>query len=256
MLKRIIWSPKKIIMISVVAILATLAILTYIPRIFTVFMIKLQYSRETTPGVFLIPTERRVEVKIDGLSDVSSYRFNDLSFKSPFGKSVEVKKIKRSNLYLYPQDRNVYVSELDNNLREMFVSVAEDDEQQERVWFGDKVLSSNYYAHKKALESTPERIGFFSSGEDISLAIMLLLWKTLIVPDDSHSVNSFSVGEIKGFQIGVPSKSYNVCILAYKSDNQAYEIHLIGKTVTQQDVDYLIYSIEIKDKRKADAISR
>jgi hypothetical protein len=114
--------------------------------------------------------------------------------------------------------------------------------------FGHETVASNYAFYQEVLNLTPDSLSIFTPGKKAVGVSVLLILKTILVPEHATAVYSFSTENIRGFLFGIPGKDRSVRVVTFNDEDQvaSFLIFRIAggeEEINQAEVSSIIASI-------------
>lgn len=211
-------------------------------------MVKTRLPQSKYPHINTLPIERTVEqVKKD--SGVEEASFYGIKFKTPWGEP-EITELQNLVALTFANGTRVIITDPSQliDMRAAVLSSANGDSQKlERIRsvFGQEKFESNYNLNKAILNIRATDVSLFSSSEYATSSLVLLNLKALLVmPSKTQNIYYFSLPNFKGFQKGNPEENLGVFINLFDDQDTQYELIINGSGYTQEDIDFVLSSIE------------
>lgn len=189
------------------------------------------YSPEDTPNVYATPSaEINIPRSPSDNFNLREFNCGPLSFYLPHAEKVKISRfdeddsvcVLSGNLLVHAQ------TILPDLLYEMRKGMESGNEVYALV-FDQLTLSSRFEFHRALFETTPKSVSIGSSLKDIAQTNILLVMKALTIPSESHGGFILTLGNVRGLQIGDPSKGDNhILVNLYPDSTTHYQLGLLG----------------------------
>jgi hypothetical protein len=182
-----------------------------------------------------------------GLQDenfVSFERYN-LKFALPFDKSgISVVK-DTSDVFVACCGNDIAFTLVDHlSMNDIITkSFAQDNKKYQAFTnlFGEEPLKSDFEFVKFLLEKRTERIDLLSTKKDIIANEYAAIYAEVFA---GKNPVIFNTPEIKGFQNVGEGSPRGYCLSIYDNKNNSYTIVITGDSVTDEEIDYILASIQ------------
>ena len=212
------------------------------PRLKIVIPIRMKYSRDASPRMYLVPQERVFAAPVD-LDGGYEYASGNLRFTVPL-KAIKTFDSEYARAFVFEESKTVIVSkqkEGEGVLNALLAGQPEQAEAMRRFW-GHENLQSEYAAVKFCLHATPDKGGIFTSRTELVRLPSLLLLKAVYSPL-GDIIYQFETDRFRGFQFGDPRTAQEVFVYLFDMSDHLYRIKL--SSLGQEEIDLLLASIAI-----------
>ena len=109
--------------------------------------------------------------------------------------------------------------------------------------FSTSTTESTYSLEKFVLEGTPENLKLLESKKATESNVSRLNLKLIRMDSNAPKIYNFDNGTIKGFQFG-DAENGTVFLQIFNKDNKEYDIRIKRNVVTQDDIDFILASVQ------------
>jgi hypothetical protein len=239
---------KKLISGITIFLVIIVACFYLFPQIWIYVMVITRLPESKYPYINTLPIERTVEqVKRD--SGVEEASFYGIKFKTPWGEP-EITELQNLVALKFANGTRMIITDPSQqiDMRAAVLSSANGDSQKlERIRsvFGQEKFESNYILNKAILNIRATDVSLFSSSDYATSSLVLLNLKALMVmPSKTEYIYYFSLPSFRGFQKGKPEENLGVFINLFDDQDTQIELIINGSGYTQEDIDFVLSSIE------------
>lgn len=215
------------------------------PRLKVIVPLRLKYSRNASPRMYLVPQQRKVAEPADANRGFV-YASGLLRFAVPL-KAVRVFDSEYARAFVFENGKSVIVSGQKEGDGVLSALLGDDPQQAEamRQFWGPENLQSEYAAIRFCLNATPDAGGIFGNGEELRRLPSKLLLKAVYSPL-GDVIYQYETERFRGFQFGSPRNSRTVFIYLFDTFDRLYRMRL--SAINQDEIDLLLASIEFAPK--------
>jgi hypothetical protein len=218
----------------------------YYPSIVNSIIKERNYSKSKHPKMYTVPQIRVIKTNELLLKETFNTNHN-LQFSVPWDEPAIIEESSTFTRYRFGDTKMIDYSRLPST-----VSASEQMFKVREVlkkFKGYENISNDYELKQKILQTTPDSITFFTSPNITTPNLALLLLKqALIIITNSGSISNFVSNNGQGFQYGAPGLDKSTLVEYYDSDQYLYTFSIVGKDISQEDIDYILNSITLKEQ--------
>ncbi len=237
---------KKMILAAIALTLVLGGVAAYLfPRLKIIIPIRMKYSRDASPRMYLVPQQRRMAAPVDPDGGFE-YASGHLRFRVP-QKAIRVFDSEYAQAFLFEESKSVIVSgqrEGEGVLSALLGGRPEQAEAMRQFW-GQENLLSEYAVVKFCLHATPDKGSIFSPTAELMRLPSMLLLKAVYSPL-GDVIYQFETERFRGFQFGNPQTSPDVFVYLFDVSDHLFRIKLTS--LDQQEIDLLLASITITQR--------
>ena len=240
----------KIILIS----LASLILLAYIvifviPQVYLVPITKYNSSKAKTPSAYIMPQNIDLS-KIKDYANVYEINSLGIKFKSPWGNPVEtIKKSENISTFKFDGDKSINIffhgggfgilNELKDNSYKVYQLFQK---------YEPESLQSEYIFFKNVYKSNPDKLTIFTSKGKATLDCFRISYKYILISENAR-LGIFDNSKFRGFQTKLNLDSDSSIIDIFDNFNNWYDMRVSGGNVTQDEINYIINSLDYSEKK-------
>lgn len=233
---------KKKFIVPAVAVLLVLGGSTayLFPRLTIIIPLRLKYSRNASPRMYVVPQQRSVAQPGDRDLGVE-YASGQMRFRSPL-KALQVFDSEYARAFVFEGSKSMIVSGQKDGDGVLGALLGGDPQQAEamRRFWGEENLRSEYAVVKFCLHATPDQGSLFSSREELMRLPSMLILKAVYSPL-GDVIYQYETEQFRGFQFGSPETSPAVFVYLFDGSDRLFRIKL--SALDQEEIDRLLASI-------------
>ncbi len=218
------------------------------PQILLYPMLKYMVLKTDVPLTYQIPLEKQIQEHMYNFEEHYKLSTKWIELSTPW-KLSNTKPLNDLTLYLFENDKGIIIAERESKFLDTFMSGDEKTNSKFKRVFGEKNLYSEYNFEKLCLNSIPNQVSFFSSGEEIFKVTMMVPLKSMLFLGDK--VYSFSVNDIYGFQFMNTKNTKTQYAHIFDKNDRCIELSF--QNMNQNEVDSILSSIQVVDLVKRSA---
>lgn len=210
------------------------------PRLKIIIPIRLKYSRDASPRMYLVPQKRPI-AQPAGRGDGFEYTSGQLRFRTP-DDALKTFDSDFARAFVFAGGKSVVVSgqkDGEGVLNALLGGRPEQAEAMRRFW-GPENLQTEYAAVNFCLHATPDQGSIFSSRKELMRLPSMLLLKAVYSPL-GDVIYQFETDRFRGFQFGDPQSSQAVYVYLFNETDRLFRIKL--SSLDQVEIDRLLASI-------------
>ena len=226
------------VLIPLVVIGGLAAFLT--PKLRIILPLRMKYSMESSPGVYLIPQKRQIQV---AGNKEGRYRYSagSLYFNVP-RRVARSFRSEHAWAFVFDGNRTLIVSsksERQGVLKALLGGNPAEAEEMLR-FMGEENLASEYSAVAFCLNSTPAKAGVFTPQKELLRIPPMLILKSAYGAL-GKTIYQFETDHFRGFQFGDPAAADAVYVYLYDASDRLHRIKCSG--LSQEEIDLILAAI-------------
>ena len=110
--------------------------------------------------------------------------------------------------------------------------------------FGSACCDVNYAIVRRILHASPQQLRFLQSTKQSMAIGILLTYKSAYVDEDTFELSAFRSREVKGFQLGSPTRSKSVRLVFFPKNGSELWVEISSRSgdLRQKEIDRVIAS--------------
>jgi len=234
---------RKVLLPTIAAVFVLGGLTVYLfPTLKVIVPLRLKYTRNKSPRMYLVPKDR---VVTDGVDSDSGYEYTsgNLRFRVPL-QAIRTFDSEYAKAFVFADGKSVIVAGQKDGDGVLSALLGDDPEQAEamRRFWGEENLRSEYAAVKTCLHATPDKGGIFSSRTELMRLPSMLLLKAAYSPL-GDVIYQYETKRFRGFQFGNPQQGRAVFVYLFDMSDRLYRIKL--SALDQKEIDLLLASVVI-----------
>ena len=238
---KFIKSKKFIVPITILLII--LGTISYFSdRLKIVVPTKLYFSKNKTPGAYLIPVSRTLWPVKKEFKTSYNLSCNNFRFAVPW-KLREKTELDRITVFAFVNKKGISISPLvkDEAILNGYLAEGPSEFQKTKLLFGEENLKSEYTFVNLILHTSPDHASILKPLRNLARIPPLLILKSIYSPL-GDVIYKFRSENLKGFQFGNPQTTENVRVHVFNERGQVFKLHFVR--ATQDEIDHMLASIE------------
>jgi hypothetical protein len=233
----------KVIIAIPIAIFVLGATYHFGQKVFLLYIINKNVSKEKTPNIYLTPTYR--EIRLTSLKQLKSVEISTdfIKLKVPWSIKQQI-NTDFSSTFLFHEKKLIAISnKLKEKIIDTFLNGTPDAINNLKELIGEDHLRSDFDFVRLCLNTTPDQATLVAPIKLLGRISTMLILRAIYEPLGGN-IFEFNLGNgLKGFQFGEIGEEKTVEIHLFNDERQLFEIDFIS--ATQTEIDFVLSSIEI-----------